>query len=69
MVEPSRHRITRRPVGLNFVLGGVCVAAAGLAWVVLATPLDLGFGAPQVRIDDHPTRLVETRSYVSASSW
>ncbi|KIT15977.1 hypothetical protein [Jannaschia aquimarina] len=51
MSDQSHPRL-HWPRGLNFLLGGVVVAAIGLGVLLLAGPVDLGlFGAPDVRID------------------
>lgn len=57
-----RPPVVKQPKGLAFVLGGTLSAAAGLAALLLLTPFDFGFGAPQVRIDATPATVVSASS-------
>ncbi|MEL6585486.1 MAG: hypothetical protein AAFY65_00415 [Pseudomonadota bacterium] len=47
-ISKSRPRRTR---GINFLLGGVLVAAILVGLSLMGGTLDLGVGAPTVRID------------------
>ncbi|GIT95888.1 hypothetical protein JANAI62_25110 [Jannaschia pagri] len=42
---------SRRPRGVNFILGGTLVACAFLAFSLFSGQVDLGIGVPDVRID------------------
>ncbi|MFO6463351.1 hypothetical protein ACK8OR_03075 [Jannaschia sp. KMU-145] len=41
----------RRTRGINFILGGTLVAALFTAFLAVGGSLDVGLGAPEVRID------------------
>ncbi|WGH78650.1 hypothetical protein [Jannaschia ovalis] len=51
--------IRSRTRGINFLLGGTLVAVAFTAFLAFGGSLDLGIGAPKVRIDE-PTAFAGT---------
>ena len=64
--SPRRRR--RLPRGVNFILGGLLVAAGAIVYSVLAGPIDLGgFGAPDVLIGDPADVLGVSRGGAAAA--